>query len=661
MATRRAARGWRPPLKYEDPAGCFLMGAVFVAIGFVLVGIITFLPTYRTLDVTKLPASVPIVNASAISSAGRRPRPAPVPPGPSSPPQPPPQTASVASLRTLDARIVDSTDTPSFFTTDACLGDDSGQTRLLFARADGASSLVGPLPGTGTVLAVSERGQWADRATGASALVMMRVGSPATTTTLLAATRCGGDVSSQAFDRVSGPRILAMPAAGRLLIVARAVRLPSLIEGRIAQTDALISMVAALAADGVSSSWPPAPTVIGAGERVESLVAVGIDTALLLTSTDTQLHLWRFHAGTAQWDATPTVLATNLPATRGPGETRGAALVPSALPSTPATWYAGYQTDDGAWTIAASSADGGATWTTPVSVARGFRNFRPNPAIAANSAGSYATWETSAFDTTFVSPASDIAAWTTPATGAVPVNRTARLMSGLGAPRVVAGGPGGQLYAVGAHADPLRPGARSLLVSQRSCSSADVRSTCSSATLETGGCTAQPTALASACRRVAAPWDQATLAVSRDDGMTSSLVASLAGTDAGVQTVASAIALGSRNALVAVAYESVSGPNVTMTLAFFDSTTLARVGTVPIALYDMHKAARLNGASAGAAMSLVAAPTGGEYWLSYTAPPPPPTSAQPDSATGVPSNSGLVADMTPRGQLTILRIRVAVA
>ena len=668
-----------------EPGGSTVLALVFVLVAVALIGVVSILPTWKTLDATTVAPGLWITSASNPRAPPRRPSPptAPATPTPTSLGPTGPSAASLLVQQVVLQTVAAYTATTTTPLADACLGDESGQTRLLFAGADGFSAV------TPTGLAVFERGRWADMATGASAIGL--VFSSATPARLLPMTRCGGDVSSTAYDRVSDPHVVLV-GARRLVLVARGVRLPSLVDGRLVQTEALLSMTTPTL-DG-TSGWPLAPTPIAATlargmERVESLVAADDHTALLLTSAATELHLWRYHADTDQWDATPLVLASALPATRAlVGQGRAAALVAATLPNAPATWYAGYQTDSGTWTAAAESRNGGLSWTAPLAIPRGFPAFRPNAAIATNApdAGAYALWETSAFDLANALPnAPDLGAWTrVPAPPGVPVNRTARLVPGLGAPRVAraaeAGLATGLLYAVGADASALVPTARTLLVSQRTCSHADVRATCQATTVSVDGCTPDPAALGSACRRVPAPWDQATLVASASDGAVpvpslGPVLVDPAIVAAGGQTVATALAVVGQGRLVVVVYEALLAlANTTTTstgtlkLAAFDGATLTRLAeTTVVSRYEIGRSARIAGGAltgllaTSLAVASTSAPSSAgivtvDMWLAHLRPAGDADSV-PESAVSVPSNAGIVVDPALRGRAALTRLR----
>jgi hypothetical protein len=215
----------------------------------------------------------------------------------------------------------------------------------------------------------------------------------------------------------------------------------------------------------------------------------------------------------------------------------------------------------------------------------------------------------------------------------------------------------GALYVAGANTS----GARTALVSARSCRAAELRAGCNDV-LPHDVC--RPTALvvASACVRVRAPLERATLLRSQDDGVTFPVAAVV---DAVADQSAALAMTATRAGIVAVAYEAAvadgnaSALTVALRVAFFRprAATLERLGQVEVARYDARCLPRRDGAYYGVSDGAFTLTTSGPYddtsfLLAY-----PRVLAAPDLALAAPEPGAQTADLQAATTIEMVRIR----
>jgi len=446
---------------------------------------------------------------------------------------------------------------------------------------------------------VYEAGRWLadDQASALRVVVLANKTRSVLASAWLPATRCGGDLSDAAYDRVGQARIAARGAL--VLIVAHAYRLPSLLEGRASVAHDLIYFVAHV--DAAAPSWSGNPqrfaSPITTGETIEALVpAAASDTSgtafYLLTSHAAAgtILLRRFRTATTAWETQPpTVVFANLPA-QSAGTRRRVSFVPSsATLGSQNTYLAGIQGAANNELVLAVTTNAGATF----SAARRTVGFIANTYIEANAGGSYATRETSAFDLANQPAAAELGAHAVHPLAAVPVNRSAVHRRGLGAPRVAT--MPGVLAAVAG--DGRASSSRTAALSKRSCNAHTNQVACTVKAVD-AECRPDPQQVASACRKVVATLDQASLFVSTNDAL--SLTTALPvpvdpqAVAAGDQTVAYAVAANPRSHTIGVLYEQLTASGASsLKVAFFAPPTSAKPTAQRLGELLLHRAANV--------------------------------------------------------------------
>jgi hypothetical protein len=473
----------------------------------------------------------------------------------------------------------------------ACLDDDSSQGRRVFTGValEPTALLVGS-----DLLVATQVGQWdASLGTAASAIAatLLSVDSatslliPATSTPLvLPFTKCGGDGTAHAADRVQGLR--AALAGKQVVAAANLIYLPSLLSGKTQETHD-IGLLSLRKHDH--------PVHLAAGQVLEDLVAISDRTLLMVSRNDaaTQRFLWRIDAD--------TLLPENQPVSLSVDGAR-ARFVSSATGD--ATWFLTVQALDGSGDglIAAVSTTVGRAWTLLENPRKA--DFQPNPYIQANGRGTYWTRDTSALDLGNRYQPSDVGAQSKDIKSFTLVNHTARLYPGLGRPRFAA--QTGLLVAVGADA---RASQRKVAVSYWTCHSADIQPECRPISTSSGVCVPDMTVLPSACRWVSAPLDQAILMTSTNDGQTWStpLIVDPDAAQTGDQTVALAVAIqGSWAAMLYERWEGNSAAHATLRVALIDlSGASPRSTPLVIHAYNARRQAYVEGIFDGGHASIV--------------------------------------------------------
>ena len=500
-----------------------------------------------------------------------------------------------------------------------CLDDATGESRRVFAGV--AVEPVAALRNQSLVV-VYQVGRWDDSLDAASALAWVEINhdsqgsATAPSPALLPMTQCGGDSRDAPIpaDRVYGARLVVTQPSQFVILTANLIHLPSLLSGDSAETHR-VGMLIARGGSGSGTVWDDTPRQVGgsSNELLQDVVAMSSGDQVLVLSSDPAprvLTLRRFSILASGVSSEGTAVTLPVPAQYS-ASWSGARLWPSTSTlQSGTTWFLSVQLVDGSgdWVVVAFSNTGARTWTALANVThpRHF-DFQPNRYLQTNSGGTYAVRGTSMLDCGSGYQLSDVGVESTRTKSTTPVNQTARLRLGVGRPRV-ASRPG-YLAVVGAD-DRASP--RQVSVSYWTCRAAEVRPECRARTEPSPICTPDMSGLASSCRFAAAPLDQASLAVSRDDGLTwmrGTLPVPLESIDASMQTTALAIALHPRSLFGAVLYEKWAGGNsatmASLCLAVFHLSNASIVQNVILHSYNARRQAYSGGIFDGNQLALL--------------------------------------------------------